>query len=193
MKKLHLVGAVCAVVFLLKQIKKQLVFMCLPLLLLFGGAAHALTVNPNVGLTDHLFQHSAIGGNVTWDGDSVLSLTLDSTMTFDIHVEDAYSPVDEFRLVIGGSLVSWDTISSGDGIANGSAVIGPGDAFFEALRSVALGPGSYTIDLEQTAGAAGGAYFNMSAGTVVPLPTAVWLFGSGLLGLIGIARRKQAA
>jgi hypothetical protein len=29
--------------------------------------------------------------------------------------------------------------------------------------------------------------------TVVPVPAAVWLFGSGLLGLIGIARRKKAA
>jgi len=27
---------------------------------------------------------------------------------------------------------------------------------------------------------------------VVPVPAAVWLFGSGLLGLVGIARRKQA-
>jgi hypothetical protein len=29
--------------------------------------------------------------------------------------------------------------------------------------------------------------------TVVPVPAAIWLFGSGLLGLIGIARRKKAA
>lgn len=28
---------------------------------------------------------------------------------------------------------------------------------------------------------------------VVPVPAAVWLFGSGLLGLIGVARRKKAA
>jgi hypothetical protein len=28
---------------------------------------------------------------------------------------------------------------------------------------------------------------------VIPVPAAVWLFGSGLLGLIGIARRKRAA
>jgi len=27
---------------------------------------------------------------------------------------------------------------------------------------------------------------------VVPLPAAVWLFGSGLLGLVGIASRKKA-
>jgi hypothetical protein len=29
---------------------------------------------------------------------------------------------------------------------------------------------------------------NMSS---VPVPAAVWLFGSGLLGLVGIARRKK--
>jgi hypothetical protein len=29
--------------------------------------------------------------------------------------------------------------------------------------------------------------------TAVPLPAAVWLFGSGLLGLVGIGRRKQVA
>lgn len=29
--------------------------------------------------------------------------------------------------------------------------------------------------------------------SVVPIPAAVWLFGSGLLGLIGVARRKKAA
>ena len=30
------------------------------------------------------------------------------------------------------------------------------------------------------------------AGTVVPVPAAVWLFGSGLVGLISITRRKKA-
>jgi hypothetical protein len=35
----------------------------------------------------------------------------------------------------------------------------------------------------------------ISFGTVspVPIPAAVWLFGSGLLGLVGMARRKKAA
>ena len=28
--------------------------------------------------------------------------------------------------------------------------------------------------------------------TVVPIPPAIWLFGSGLLGLVGVARRKKA-
>lgn len=29
--------------------------------------------------------------------------------------------------------------------------------------------------------------------TLVPIPAAVWLFGSGLIGLVGMARRKKAA
>ncbi len=32
----------------------------------------------------------------------------------------------------------------------------------------------------------------MFGGLTVPVPSAVWLFGSGLIGLIGIARRKKA-
>ncbi|MGI9320139.1 MAG: VPLPA-CTERM sorting domain-containing protein [Thiogranum sp.] len=32
----------------------------------------------------------------------------------------------------------------------------------------------------------------IGGGTPVPLPAAVWLFGSGLLGLFGIARRRRS-
>jgi len=38
----------------------------------------------------------------------------------------------------------------------------------------------------------GFAFSHSAAYTVVPVPAAVWLFGSGLIGLIGIARRKKA-
>lgn len=33
---------------------------------------------------------------------------------------------------------------------------------------------------------------NFNFGQVVPVPAAVWLFGSGLIGLIGVARRKKS-
>ena len=47
----------------------------------------------------------------------------------------------------------------------------------------------------------GNQYYNFNTGTyyawavhsgMVPVPAAVWLFGSGLLGLVGISRRKKA-
>lgn len=45
-----------------------------------------------------------------------------------------------------------------------------------------------------TPGAGGTALFDNASvtigGAVVPVPAAVWLFGSGLLGLVGVARRK---
>jgi hypothetical protein len=34
---------------------------------------------------------------------------------------------------------------------------------------------------------------SFGSASAVPVPAAVWLFGSGLLGLVGVARRKQAA
>jgi hypothetical protein len=35
--------------------------------------------------------------------------------------------------------------------------------------------------------------WNVNITGVVPVPPAVWLFGSGLLGLVGIARRRKSA
>ena len=59
---------------------------------------------------------------------------------------------------------------------------------------------AYQIDYTatvQTGGFAGTQYFLRLEGVVnaapVPVPAAVWLFGSGLLGLVGVARRKKSA
>jgi hypothetical protein len=35
--------------------------------------------------------------------------------------------------------------------------------------------------------------FTYASFTPIPVPAAVWLFGSGLLGLVGISRRKKSA
>jgi len=47
--------------------------------------------------------------------------------------------------------------------------------------------GVFTMD------ASGNLSFTSAGSGVVPLPAAVWLFGSGLLGLAGVGRRKRAA
>lgn len=48
-----------------------------------------------------------------------------------------------------------------------------------------LGGNSYTVNFSD------GSVIEVDV-QVVPVPAAVWLFGSGLLGLVGIARRRKA-
>ena len=50
---------------------------------------------------------------------------------------------------------------------------------------------TYYISQNDTDGSAETGSFLVRT-SVVPVPAAVWLFGSGLLGLVGIARRKKA-
>ena len=54
------------------------------------------------------------------------------------------------------------------------------------------GPRAYTVADFQNFGGNFADLSNVRAFSVVPVPAAVWLFGSGLLGLIGIARRKRS-
>jgi len=57
--------------------------------------------------------------------------------------------------------------------------------------------GTYLIDVKFAGGSTGGpdkwadiTSFNVNV-TPIPIPAAVWLFGSGLLGLVGVARRRR--
>jgi hypothetical protein len=54
------------------------------------------------------------------------------------------------------------------------------------------GPRAYTAADFTTNGGPIAELSNARAFSVVPVPAAVWLFGSGLLGLVGVARRKRA-
>ena len=70
------------------------------------------------------------------------------------------------------------------------------DSTMTALTSTALPAALDFSSFSQRGGqiydAASGGIANYSI-SEVPIPAAVWLFGSGLLGLIGIARRKKSA
>jgi hypothetical protein len=73
--------------------------------------------------------------------------------------------------------------------------------YYEFIRN--LGPdvsNGLTLQFNAATGAAGGSTSFLEIDNVsvtadvsaVPVPAAVWLFGSGLLGLVGVARRKKA-
>lgn len=72
--------------------------------------------------------------------------------------------------------------------------IDPGDDFYVVASMGASGQNgiadawnTLTLNFDDDTGLTAASISN------VPLPAAVWLFGSGLLGLIGISRRKKAA
>ena len=73
---------------------------------------------------------------------------------------------------------SWSTSATVSGLAPGDAAV----VFGNGLSAFSSGFGNASVSIESIT-------FNVAA---VPIPAAVWLFGSGMLSLIGIARRKKA-
>jgi hypothetical protein len=68
------------------------------------------------------------------------------------------------------------TDANGDGVMGVPMAAGGPFAGFNANFNATMTPGPDVSDIPQ-----------------VPVPAAVWLFGSGLLGLVGVARRKKSA
>jgi len=73
------------------------------------------------------------------------------------------------------------------------------DVFQAGQLSVTLNPfwteGVIQIGFNNLTGnydGSGRLYDNLNFAPAVPVPAAVWLFGSGLLGLVGVARRRKA-
>jgi hypothetical protein len=91
----------------------------------------------------------------------------------------------------------WSTIDPGYGPTTlsyiGNATASGTDSTIS--KTFSLGPGQYSIVFagNPPTGAAAGAVPYQATLTTVPVPAAVWLFGSGLAGLVGLARRKFSA
>lgn len=101
------------------------------------------------------------------------------------------------------NLNTWDGLIDGASQMSLFGFAGPciGTGCSVTLGEITDGPTLYSGDVNSTIGIH--MNFSLSAGdtvtfdtlfdvTPVPVPAAVWLFGSGLLGLVGVARRKKA-
>ena len=73
-----------------------------------------------------------------------------------------------------------------------------GNNGFDVMLADTVDPGVGDLNMaaQYVRSLAAGASFtftqSMMLNTPVPVPAAVWLFGSGLIGLVGVARRKKS-
>jgi len=178
------------------------VHACLGLFLgLSIGTAHAALINftlvGTVGMAD---SGNGFGLGL---GDSITTTGVfnDSALTGVGAENVVFSPASGFSLeIVVGSMnfTEVDDVNYGIGTApvlsflNGSfngfsylANFGANGYFSSTGFSIEAGDDSLSTKLVT------GTWTNYSV-TAVPVPTAFWLFGSGLLGLIQIARRKKA-
>ncbi len=86
--------------------------------------------------------------------------------------------------------LSWISTSLGNGAAIGTAQ----NLFLFATNGAGLSSAANTyVGGTVNINSAGVITYTAPATSPVPLPAAVWLFGSGLLGLIGVGRRRSVA
>ncbi len=173
--------------------------------LLVPGLVHAAVILPGLDIVE---MGSDSGATVTNSSFSIEATAFqivfdDSSLNIDITDEafiltsntGSYTPAGGFG---SGSFGGTFTVGVDGGLLAGT---------FDALQVSGLGENLYNFnsDLVFTSGSLMGGFYGgriegaiigstlqakLGEVTVVPVPAAVWLFGSGLLGLVGVARRK---
>jgi hypothetical protein len=170
--------------------------------ILLSGSVSAATigwgVEPAIINVGDSFSLNISGNNFTSnvDGGGV-------NFTYDSNVLNVTSvTIDEAVWDFGGAGISTGSIDNVTGAVDGimvntfGTVIGSFDV--ATIQFLAVGAGTSALDLTEyvlNPWASGGTLINpiMENGSLTvatPVPAAIWLFGTGLLALTGIARRK---
>ena len=146
---------------------------------------------------------SASSYTVTFDGDGLYANTVDNpvgavndTYNFSLSgLSDASGSATNHILSIGADVVQ--NISGFNfSIYNSSNALMSSTGSGIDSNFFSLGAGSYYAVVSGIASGTEGGKYSVSLSTEpqpVPVPAAVWLLGSGLIGLVGVARRKEQA
>lgn len=128
-----------------------------------------------------------IGGDLLFSGGK-LSLEADSTSSLDQLSVGGNVTLDNaiLEIFLGYTPGEGEVLDFFDvgGVFNVASDFDDIVGIAQAGSGVALGT-EFTVSL-------GGQLFGGTVTSVVPVPASIWLFGSGLLGLVGVARRKSS-
>lgn len=84
----------------------------------------------------------------------------------------------------------WGPTWAGTGFGDSEALLGDSQGFFLVRGNDADFGATSTVDAFSNWSLAADGTLTYGAVSAVPVPAAVWLFGSGLMGLVGVARRR---
>ena len=146
-----------------------------------GGNADVQNVAAILGVSESLVSEVFTGFSITgiFDPDGTWTVT-DPTITHLAFKADSH-------FILGAVTAGSGDWMSAPGSWDLTLVMCPA-----TICSTTGGPRAY-IDADfLTNGSQVADLSNVRAFSVVPVPAAVWLFGTGLLGLVGIARRKRS-
>ncbi len=198
------------------MIRKTTTFLAGVMLALSSLQAGAVTVIGGYSFADNAFVDSLVGAGGSFSGNApLISAVTDSnadtyaygTVTgayLDLAFNDnnlvngagadlvlfELGDADTIGLTIGGTTINYLPVSTGtttpSGFTLNAAAIDLSDFGITAGTQV----NSFRLEMYLN-----GPDFSLAGAlntAVVPVPAAVWLFGSGLLGLAGVARRRKA-
>ena len=160
----------------------------------FAGWTRSLAANLSTGDNmDTIVCGNCQAGHVNMSSNSIgigtfrytgpaIDLSSYTHLVFDWSSDLSGAAVDIFFNGTSAAVSSWSGLVGGTGMTT------------QTPMAIAWGNTAvFQIDFVVTAGVVGLDSNIDNIQAVVPVPAAVWLFGSGLLGLVGIARRKKTA
>ena len=132
---------------------------------------------PNPQYTGIIVGPNQVGGHILFDWGAPNSSNACGLAECSIDV------VNVWNLSVAGGVTTYSStdVTLNRATGGGSTVIGP-----DGTLGAPIQDSSTFLNFSPN--------FEFTVGTsAIPVPAAVWLFGSGLLGLVGVARRKKSA
>ncbi|MCQ8117265.1 hypothetical protein [Methylomonas rosea] len=137
-------------------------------------------------LTGTVFGNIAAEGDALHDGDGS---NYPSRVAYQTVTQSGASPRTEGTLTLNSDFNDADGINAiwihfkGTGSSGANIAGNSGSGYLTAAEANALGASQFKVNIDDVV---------VGSVAAVPVPGAVWMFGSGLLGLLSFARRRAA-